>query len=122
MKGCHPIWSRRSLSERAIRWRNVRTYAIVIPDRDRADGMRRLAAELDSGGWRRRWGQLLDLGEPDLGYRVLVARYRLARLVGGEVAQAVALQLAGVGPGQRRQEFHGTRVLVRRDPLLHEFL
>jgi hypothetical protein len=36
--------------------------------------MRRLAADLDSGEWQRRWGHLLDAGELDLGYRVLVAR------------------------------------------------
>ena len=36
--------------------------------------MRRLAADLGSGEWHRRWGRLLDLDELDLGYRVLVAR------------------------------------------------
>ena len=46
----------------------------LIPDQDRADGIRRLAADLDSGEWRRRWGHLLHLDELDLGYRVLVAR------------------------------------------------
>jgi hypothetical protein len=46
----------------------------LIPDADRAEGMRHLRADLDSGQWHRRWGHLLDLGELDLGYRVLIAR------------------------------------------------
>ena len=54
-------------------WRSMSALAL-IPDQDRADGIRRLAADLDSGEWRRRWGHLLHLDELDLGYRVLVAR------------------------------------------------
>ena len=54
-------------------WRPMSALAL-IPDADRADGMRRLRADLDSGEWHRRWGHLLDLDELDLGYRVLVAR------------------------------------------------
>lgn len=54
-------------------WRPMSALAL-IPDADRADGMRRLRADLDSGEWDRRWGHLLALDELDLGYRVLVAR------------------------------------------------
>ena len=46
----------------------------LIPDADRAEGMRRLQADLDSGQWHSRWGHLLTLGELDLGYRVVAAR------------------------------------------------
>jgi len=46
----------------------------LIPEADRADGMRRLRADLDSGEWDRRWGHLRALDELDLGYRVVVAR------------------------------------------------
>jgi len=45
-----------------------------IPETDRADGMRRLRADLDNGEWDRRCGHLLALDELDLGYRVLVVR------------------------------------------------
>jgi hypothetical protein len=41
---------------------------------DREAGMARLAADLDSGEWHRRYGHLLALDELDLGYRVLIAR------------------------------------------------
>ena len=54
-------------------WRPMSALAL-IPDADRADGMRRLRADLDSREWDRRWGHLLALDELDLGYRVLVAR------------------------------------------------
>jgi SAM-dependent methyltransferase len=54
-------------------WRPMSALAL-IGDADRADGMRRLRADLDSGGWNRRWGHLLALDELDLGYRVLTAR------------------------------------------------
>jgi hypothetical protein len=54
-------------------WRRMSALAL-IPDADRADGMRRLQADLDSGEWDRRWEHLLALDELDLGYRVVVAR------------------------------------------------
>jgi SAM-dependent methyltransferase len=54
-------------------WRPMSALAL-IPEQDRADGLRRLAADLDSSEWDRRWGQLRERGELDLGYRVLVAR------------------------------------------------
>ena len=46
----------------------------LIPPADRAAGMSRLRADLDSGAWERRWGHLLGLAELDLGYSVAVTR------------------------------------------------
>src|SRR5690348_15865709 len=46
----------------------------LIPDADRADGMRRLSADLASGEWDQRWGYLRGLDELDLGYCVVTAR------------------------------------------------
>jgi SAM-dependent methyltransferase len=54
-------------------WRPMSALA-QIPEADRAAGMGRLRADLDSGEWDRRFGHLLDLDALDLGYRVLVAR------------------------------------------------
>jgi SAM-dependent methyltransferase len=54
-------------------WRPMSALAL-IREADRAAGMRRLRADLDSGEWDRRFGHLLGLDELDLGYRVLVAR------------------------------------------------
>jgi hypothetical protein len=53
-------------------WQPMSALAL-IPAADRAEGQRRLRADLDSGEWNRRWGHLLDLGELDLGYRVVTA-------------------------------------------------
>ena len=39
-----------------------------------ADGLSRLAADLESGEWERRYGHLRSLPERDLGYRLIVAR------------------------------------------------
>jgi hypothetical protein len=36
--------------------------------------MSRLRADLESGAWDRRWGQLRELAELDLGYCVVRAR------------------------------------------------
>jgi SAM-dependent methyltransferase len=41
-----------------------------------AEGLARLRADLDSGEWARRHGDLLELEEIDLGYRLLVASLR----------------------------------------------
>ena len=46
----------------------------MIPPADRAAGMSRLRADLNSGAWERRWGYLLGLAELDLGYSVAVTR------------------------------------------------
>jgi SAM-dependent methyltransferase len=54
-------------------WRAMSALAL-IPDADRADGLRHLRADLDSGQWHRRWGHLLALDELDLGYRVIAAQ------------------------------------------------
>lgn len=54
-------------------WRPMSALAL-IPEADRAEGMRHLRADLDSGEWDRRWGHLLALDELDLGYRVVTAR------------------------------------------------
>jgi len=54
-------------------WQPMSALAL-IPAAERADGMRRLRADLASGGWERRWGHLLALEELDLGYRVVAAR------------------------------------------------
>jgi SAM-dependent methyltransferase len=54
-------------------WRPMSALAL-IPEADRASGMRRLRADLDTGEWNRRWGHLLALDELDLGYRVVAAR------------------------------------------------
>jgi SAM-dependent methyltransferase len=69
----------------AAYWRRPRAYLdpgvwssmsalALIPDADRARGLRRLRADLDSGEWHRRCGSLLALDELDLGYRVVTAR------------------------------------------------
>ncbi|MGP8000724.1 MAG: class I SAM-dependent methyltransferase [Streptosporangiaceae bacterium] len=53
-------------------WRPMSALALIGgADRDR--GLRRLRADLASGEWHRRWGQLLTLDELDLGYRVVTA-------------------------------------------------
>jgi SAM-dependent methyltransferase len=50
------------------------TYALMsAADRDR--GLRALAADLESGAWRARHGDLLERDELDLGYRLVVAEW-----------------------------------------------
>ena len=41
---------------------------------DIGSGLERLSADLDSGEWRRKCGELLDRTELDIGYRLIVAR------------------------------------------------
>jgi Methyltransferase domain len=53
-------------------WQPMSALAL-IPEADRAAGMRRLGADIDNGEWHRRWRHLLALDELDLGYRVLIA-------------------------------------------------
>jgi SAM-dependent methyltransferase len=53
-------------------WRAISALAL-IPETDRADGMARLRAEIESGEWEHRWSHLLGVDELDLGYRVVVA-------------------------------------------------
>lgn len=54
-------------------WRPMSALS-MIPDSDREAGMQHLRADLDSGEWHRRWGQLLELDQLDLGYRVIATR------------------------------------------------
>ena len=52
----------------------ISTYALMsAADRDR--GLRALAADLESGAWHERRGELLELDELDLGYRLVVAEW-----------------------------------------------
>jgi SAM-dependent methyltransferase len=52
----------------------ISTYALMsVADRDR--GLRALAADLESGSWREQHGELLELDEMDLGYRLVVAEW-----------------------------------------------
>ena len=53
-------------------WRPMSALAL-IPAADRDRGLHRLRADLDSGEWHRRWGDLLGRDEFDLGYRVVTA-------------------------------------------------
>jgi SAM-dependent methyltransferase len=66
-------WRRpRAILDPAV-WRPMSALSL-IPPVDRAAGMGRLRADLDSGAWERRWGYLLELAELDLGYSVAVTR------------------------------------------------
>jgi len=44
-----------------------------MPPGAREEGLRQLAADIESGGWQERHGDLLRLDELDLGYRLIVA-------------------------------------------------
>ena len=55
------------------------------------DGLARLGADLESGEWRRRNAELLDLDELDIGYRLLS--------VGRVIVNVLAHEVAGEGPG-----------------------
>jgi len=66
-------WSRPEAYLEPDIWRPMSALAL-IPDADRAHGMRRLSADLASGEWDQRWGYLRGLAELDLGYCVATAR------------------------------------------------
>ncbi len=51
----------------------ISSYALMQPV-DLEEGLQRLAADLESGAWQARHSALLDLGELDLGYRLIVAQ------------------------------------------------
>jgi SAM-dependent methyltransferase len=53
-------------------WRATSALSL-ISDAERTAGLARLEADLASGEWRRKYGQLLELDELDLGYRVVTA-------------------------------------------------
>jgi SAM-dependent methyltransferase len=66
-------WRRpRAILDPAV-WGPMSAVSLISPA-DRAAGMSRLRADLDSGAWERRWGHLLGLAELDLGYRVVATR------------------------------------------------
>ncbi len=50
----------------------ISTYASLTPD-ERDEGLRRLAADLQSGAWEHQHRDVLKLDELDLGYRLIVA-------------------------------------------------
>lgn len=66
-------WRRPEAVLDPARWQASSAFT-MISEADRAEGMARLSADLESREWHRRYGHLLDLGELDLGYRILVAR------------------------------------------------
>jgi SAM-dependent methyltransferase len=49
----------------------ISCFGLIAPDIV-DNGLRRLAADLDSGAWHRRNAELLDLDELDLGYRLII--------------------------------------------------
>ncbi len=51
---------------------NISGLALLSPE-EADDGVRRLAADLDSGAWHERYGHLLDLDQLDAGYRLVIA-------------------------------------------------
>jgi len=69
---CDPRRRPRAILDPAV-WGPMSALSL-IPPADRAAGMSRLRADLDSGAWERRWGHLLRLAELDLGYSVAVTR------------------------------------------------
>jgi hypothetical protein len=54
-------------------WARPETY--VASGRELAQGLERLKADLESGEWDRRYGQLRSLAELDLGHRIIVAEF-----------------------------------------------
>ena len=64
-------WRRPAAYLDPVVWQPMSALAL-IPEADRAAGMRRLRADIDDGEWHRRWGHLLALEDLDLGYRVLI--------------------------------------------------
>jgi hypothetical protein len=52
--------------------RNISNFALAAED-DLAEGLARLAADLESGEWDRRYGHLRSLPELDLGHWLLIA-------------------------------------------------
>jgi SAM-dependent methyltransferase len=56
--------------------RNISNFALAS-ERELAQGLERLKADLESGEWDRRYGRLRSLPELDLGHRVIVAEVAL---------------------------------------------
>jgi SAM-dependent methyltransferase len=65
-------WARPELYLDAEVRRNISNFALAAED-DLAAGLARLAADLESGAWDRRYGELRSLPELDLGHRLLIA-------------------------------------------------
>jgi SAM-dependent methyltransferase len=65
-------WGRPELYLDAETRRNISNFALAPAD-DVADGLARLEADLASGEWDRRYGELRALPALDLGHRVLIA-------------------------------------------------
>ena len=53
---------------------NISTYDL-LPSRELEEGLRRLAADIQSGEWEKRHRDLLQLDEYDVGYRLIVAEH-----------------------------------------------
>ncbi|MEA2417817.1 MAG: hypothetical protein QOE60_23 [Thermoleophilaceae bacterium] len=67
----HAYWRRpRAYLDPAVR-AGISVFRLLEPD-EVADAIARLSADLDSGEWERRNGELLELDELDLGYRIVV--------------------------------------------------
>ena len=52
--------------------RNISNFALSA-EADLAEGLARLEADLESGAWDRRHGQLRSMSELDLGHRLMIA-------------------------------------------------
>ena len=52
--------------------RNISNFALAVEE-GFAEGLARLKADLESGAWDRRYGDLRSLAELDLGHRLLIA-------------------------------------------------
>ncbi len=73
VNGFHGAFWRRPVAYLDPRVRSgISTYASLPPD-ERDDGLRRLAADLQSGAWEHQHRDLFKLAELDLGYRLIVA-------------------------------------------------
>jgi hypothetical protein len=65
----HAYWRRPAAYLDPVVRTNISVFGLI----DCSAGIRRLGADLDSGAWHARHGDLLELAELDLGYRLLVA-------------------------------------------------
>jgi SAM-dependent methyltransferase len=68
----HAYWRRPEAYLDPVVRAGISVFALLELD-EVEDGVARLAADLESGEWRRRNGALLELEELDLGYRLVVA-------------------------------------------------
>lgn len=66
-------WRRPGEMLREGAWRNVSVLALIPPE-ERAEGLRRLESEMTDGTWSRKYGDLLELDEFDLGLSLVVWR------------------------------------------------